>query len=194
MMEPDYPAAHSMDTAWFAVDSQGFVAMFDSGENGHVPCSMRSADGVWHDIAYHPLWELCFSGLQGVYRLADMAQRIGLYYYNYDEEGFDPLEPYVREIQPNVPLHVDQLPPELRQECKRIRFEKVLFVQSERIQPLEYFACTFWYQDNRVAYLTGDGKTVRPLPGMEDYFREFYDQFRQESPDRVQELRFEGID
>ncbi|MBI3734949.1 hypothetical protein HY256_00340 [Candidatus Sumerlaeota bacterium] len=33
----DYPAAHSMDTCWFAVDSRGEVAAFFSGEDGHVP-------------------------------------------------------------------------------------------------------------------------------------------------------------
>jgi hypothetical protein len=33
----DYPAAHSMDTMWFAVDGDGNVAVFDSGEAGAVP-------------------------------------------------------------------------------------------------------------------------------------------------------------
>lgn len=32
----DYPAAHSMDTEWFAVDCDGHVALFSSGENGAV--------------------------------------------------------------------------------------------------------------------------------------------------------------
>ena len=33
----DYPAAHSMDTMWFAVDADGHVAAFDTGEGGGVP-------------------------------------------------------------------------------------------------------------------------------------------------------------
>lgn len=33
----DYPAAHSMDTTWFAVDANGEVAAFVSGEMGAVP-------------------------------------------------------------------------------------------------------------------------------------------------------------
>src|SRR6185295_8980906 len=33
----DYPAAHSMDTTWFAVDRDGHIAVFDSGEAGAVP-------------------------------------------------------------------------------------------------------------------------------------------------------------
>jgi hypothetical protein len=34
---PDYPAAHSMDTEWYAVDADGHVAIFSSGEEGAVP-------------------------------------------------------------------------------------------------------------------------------------------------------------
>ena len=35
--EPDYPAAHSMDTDWYAVDADGHVAIFSTGEEGAVP-------------------------------------------------------------------------------------------------------------------------------------------------------------
>lgn len=33
----DYPAAHSMDSTWFAVDEDGQVAVFDTGEGGPMP-------------------------------------------------------------------------------------------------------------------------------------------------------------
>lgn len=33
----DLPAAHSMDTAWFAVDAEGHVARFHTGEDGAKP-------------------------------------------------------------------------------------------------------------------------------------------------------------
>ena len=33
----DFPAAHSMDTDWFAVDADGNVAIFNSSEGGAVP-------------------------------------------------------------------------------------------------------------------------------------------------------------
>ena len=35
--DPDYPAAHSMDTTWFAVDRDGRVACLMSWESGAVP-------------------------------------------------------------------------------------------------------------------------------------------------------------
>jgi len=52
--DPDFPAAHSMDTTWFAVDRDGHVGMFDSGEPGAVPAvvdeSIGPDDGLVVDI------------------------------------------------------------------------------------------------------------------------------------------------
>lgn len=36
-MKRDVPAAHSMDTTWYAVDEEGVVAEFDTGEAGALP-------------------------------------------------------------------------------------------------------------------------------------------------------------
>ena len=47
----DFPAAHSMDTAWFAVDSQGRVANFETDENGAVPGSWLGGVDTAYDIA-----------------------------------------------------------------------------------------------------------------------------------------------
>lgn len=41
----DLPAAHSMDTEWFAIDGLGHVAVFESGEAGGVP---EAHFGAWH--------------------------------------------------------------------------------------------------------------------------------------------------
>ncbi len=41
----DYPAAHSMDSAWFAVDADGNIARFDTGENGAVPNAAAPGGG-----------------------------------------------------------------------------------------------------------------------------------------------------
>lgn len=44
MRQPiDYPAAHSMDTTWFAVDSDGCVGRFSSSEDGAVPMNAACA-------------------------------------------------------------------------------------------------------------------------------------------------------
>ncbi len=55
-MPPDFPAAHSMDTTWFAVDELGHVASFESYENGHVP--ERAED---EDVLFD-LWRLRHPG------------------------------------------------------------------------------------------------------------------------------------
>lgn len=46
----DYPAAHSMDTHWFAIDEAGEVAVFDTHETGPVPLGPNAADGI-HSLA-----------------------------------------------------------------------------------------------------------------------------------------------
>jgi hypothetical protein len=41
----DVPAAHSMDSSWFAVDQDGAVAVFDTGEGGALPSADRFPKG-----------------------------------------------------------------------------------------------------------------------------------------------------
>lgn len=45
----DYPAAHSMDTTWFAVDADGKVGRFESSEDGAVPLAAALA---WVDPSF----------------------------------------------------------------------------------------------------------------------------------------------
>jgi hypothetical protein len=191
-MAPDYPAAHSMDTVWFAVDGQGYVAMFYSGENGHVPDNMAASQEDLTDR----LWVL-FTGedVEAWLELGsqEAARRIGLFYFDHDG-SFAPIGPYHRDKEPDAPLHVDQLPPAIRNSCKGLQFEKVVFAESELLQPLDYFACVFWYEESRVAYLAIDGKTVRPVPGKEDKFQEFIEEFRKENPEQAKDYQVEGID
>src|SRR5437016_3022820 len=49
-MEPDYPASHSMDTQWFAVDRDGHVASFYSGEAGAVPKQAQAEGTAWDRV------------------------------------------------------------------------------------------------------------------------------------------------
>jgi hypothetical protein len=43
-MDADFPAAHSMDSAWFAVDKDGHVAFFRTGEEGALPIEITTSD------------------------------------------------------------------------------------------------------------------------------------------------------
>jgi hypothetical protein len=46
-MQPDYPAAHSMDTCFFAIDRDGRVACFDTGEAGALPTRALSGESAY---------------------------------------------------------------------------------------------------------------------------------------------------
>jgi|SRR5579884_503297 len=46
-MDSDFPAAHSMDTTWFAVDKDGHVACFHSHEAGAVPETASMGDQAY---------------------------------------------------------------------------------------------------------------------------------------------------
>jgi hypothetical protein len=62
-----FPAAHSMDSEWFAVDAEGRVAVFDTGEPGPMPEEALGGQGI--------AWEL-------LPRLSELA---------YDLSGLDPV-------------------------------------------------------------------------------------------------------
>jgi hypothetical protein len=183
-MEPDFPAAHSMDSEWFAVDRQGRVAVFFSGENGPVPKGKVQKDSLGDFLPR----------LRGMAEVEDwdndaQVAEQGLYTYQYPEE-LGALAPYERSEVPARPLHVDQLPPGLRALAKDVRLH-VDFAREERVQPVEHVECDFW-TDDAVGYLATDGKTVRPVPGREDDFKEWAAEYRRDFPDETAGLTFEG--
>jgi hypothetical protein len=46
----DFPAAHSMDTTWFAIDADGYVGIFNSSEGGAVPEDLPSWSTIQNPI------------------------------------------------------------------------------------------------------------------------------------------------
>jgi hypothetical protein len=54
-VKEDFPAAHSMDTNWFAVDEQGNIASFDSGEAGAVPHERSPESDIDSDSFFQQL-------------------------------------------------------------------------------------------------------------------------------------------
>lgn len=71
-VDADFPAAHSMDTDWFAVDRDGRVALFDSGENGAVADgSARLDHGLSLDqFAPHAPGSVAVDDVDGLYATA----------------------------------------------------------------------------------------------------------------------------
>lgn len=54
MTRRDFPAAHSMDTTWFAVDRDGRVALFSTGEAGAVPLGAGENDEMYAFLSARP--------------------------------------------------------------------------------------------------------------------------------------------
>jgi hypothetical protein len=241
-MEQDYPAAHSMDTAWYAVDRDGHVAFFYSGESGAVPAGaaeetaldpalaavpagdvvydlqgrllpgregpsdhhirlmrdeereillfLESADAVRDELAAESARLLPATTGVGIYferlpravakRLHDAGRCLacfhsyelggvsirperdaaskGLFVYEHLCENWTS-GPYGRARFPRSPLHVDQLPPAVRDQVRQVLFPTLCFQDTTHIQPVEHMECASWEQD----YLTADGKERRSL-------------------------------
>jgi hypothetical protein len=258
-MEADFPASHSMDTRWFAVDREGHVACFDSGEAGAVPSDAFAGEDTYeacrrlagllprneavqdlrgraladpegqggaphcyasdHDFrvlmfldSLDPvrddlnagravevpategkavLWRrlpradhqrlhdsgacrACFWHFgarteeeEGQY--PDPA-RLGMFTYSHLTDNWVS-GPYGLQQRPAQPVHVDQLPPDIRKLVGRVTFD-LRFADTPRIQPVEHVPCESWES----AYMDVSGKKIRPIPGKEDQYAEAYDE------------------
>lgn len=51
MKDIDFPAGHSMDTYWFAVDKNGNIGFFDSNQKGACPIQVE-VQTSWHELFY----------------------------------------------------------------------------------------------------------------------------------------------
>jgi hypothetical protein len=256
MMQPDYPAAHSMDTCFFAVDRDGHVAVFDTGEAGAVPADALAGDEAYavrrqlaqlprvtviHDrqgritpgrpnpfhqyrgvtgLPYLTLMFLAtldpvrdeiaagravevparegvavlfrelseevakrlhdsgaclgcswyFLGEEEEEHSPDMSAR-GLFAYSHQTENWIS-GPYGRVSLPARPIHVDQLPPRIRNAVKSMRFDSLRFAETPHIQPVEHGPCISWES----AYLDVTGQKIGPIPGKEEEYAEAYDE------------------
>ena len=197
-MDTDFPAAHSMDVSWFAVDQDGHVAYFQSGENGTVPVKAFRAEmppDVLQPLLARvnepppspeeddeeeedDLWFL----------EPEQAARLGFFVYLGSTRVFS--GPYRLCERPERPLHIDTAPPALRQGIKRVQFASLCFDQTTELTPCDHTRCEGWGP----AYLSGDGRTVRPLPGREEEYRVWCRGLRQGKPDLFTQYRFEGLD
>lgn len=183
----DYPAAHSMDATWFAVDAAGHVAALLTGESGPLP------DGNWPDGLLADLAHIVLGPDDAAtFDYIDSAQALGVFVFEYDDavilDGL--VDRYRRVVAARPPLHVDQLPPVIRNEWKRLRFPRVRFAAVEYVQPYEVFPCSS-LDVSTVAFLSADGQTIRPIPNKEDDFRQAIAQWRAARPDVATEYRFE---
>jgi hypothetical protein len=175
-----------MDSVWFAVDADGHVAAFVTGEDGHIPSEGNGGYG----------WEVLeemekLTGRSEEEEVEQQCTNLGLFCYDFGDSG-DPVEPYTRMAVPTEPLHVEQLPPTLRQRVGMAAFPAVCFLKAERIQPFEtYPECDGFSIEDQHGYLCADGKTVKPIPGAERYFHEWVEDFREQYPQVAARYHFD---
>jgi hypothetical protein len=221
---PDFSAAHSMDTAWFAVDAQGHVGYFNTGEAGampqdaqrdpdleqipdvggeDMPCREGTIPG--YPGHHHLDWRyfhhndavVHVARLDVLPRRADLASRVepihgcfrvrgltekefhqlherglclscgvvyawrtpgrrgwgskGLFIYDHLCENWAS-GPYGLSWRPTRPVHLDMLPPELRQTVRRVRLP-VRFDEAGLLQPGDFVEVHGW--ENRLVLLDG---------------------------------------
>jgi hypothetical protein len=200
-MDVDYPAAHSMDTHWFAVDKDGRVGLFFTAEAGYLPSGAAEAEmpdlielatklggkpppGVDEEGEDVEDWD----------EFLDKLVDLGFYTYEYIDSFDDPeglLVPYTLTAAPEAPAHIDQLPPRFRQRYRKTQFSTATFGDAEHLQPLDFFPCDV-YAKEQVAYLSGDERTLKPVPKREKQFQEFCRQHEKKLRARRKGLRVEG--
>lgn len=262
-MQADYPAAHSMDTCFFAVDRDGHVACFDTGEAGAVPTGSVAGDDAYelrrrlaslprvevvHELRGHtlpdgsmgwasshiwsrgssypvlmflasldPVREEIAAGRavevpasEGVAVLfprlsEELSQRLHesdvcrgcvLHLHSEDREEYSPdvaarglfcyshitenwiSGPYGLVRRPAQPIHIDQLPPQLRYSVKALQFDSLSFAETVHIQPIEHGACESW----EWAYMDATGKNIRPVPGREQEYADNFSELSDIAP------------
>jgi hypothetical protein len=173
-----------MDSSWYAVDKNGHVALFITGAGGAVPNNAFSPEGAeeLEDLDPETLEELGLTDTTPTdIDAGELPARKHLFVYQTGEMDECLADRYERTQVPKKPLHVDQLAPQVRQAINGVRFETLDFSQTKVFQPVELTECATWDP----AYLSGDGKTVRPVPGREGEYPEFYEEYGQEFGDGV---------
>jgi len=176
-IEPDYPAAHSMDTEWFAVDKDGFVAVLYTNEEGAVPVNysrmQEGADDILESIAEA-------TGVTPTENKWGMVapESLGLYSYmcemgvtpsteELSEEYLDDttiVTPYKREAVPESPLHISQLPKDLQQQLSEIAFKDTSYKETEWIQPALKMQCEMWQEEYSEAKIVNEKGEMVALP------------------------------
>jgi hypothetical protein len=176
-----------MDTRWFAVDERGAVAVFYTGENGPLPFDGAEQRQAWLAV-YHALHPR--RPLQGI---ADWYASRGVAHYDYSDSPDSLIRLYERTLEPAAPpLHLDQLPLVVRRQCRSVCFVGADFGRDAALQPLEFIDCRVYADGVQIAYVCGDGVTVRPRADHQDEFADFVANYRERHPDRAAKFRFDG--
>ncbi len=175
-------AAHSMDTTWFAVDDDGHVAQFFTGENGGIPTAARASSDAAIEAAFgatQPRQPFVQEQEEGS-RFDDYVdddnefdpRASGWYTFSHERDFRGSAQLYQRASRPLVATHITALPEIVRAEC--FAMTGVRFEESPILQPLDRFAGIAW--------------------GDSPYFSLEHGDYRRWSEDRQSEVDLESFD
>ncbi len=150
-MNDDYPAAHSMDTDWFAVDVDGNVAILRSGEDGLLPLEwekVRVNEGGYDGFNLIEDVEKFLGKKAPVEIWEPKVEALGLFCYDHslfpeylENSDGDAITPYERIAVPDEPLNVSDLPADISRKVSLIRFDRINFKTAPRLQPMLDMKC-----------------------------------------------------
>jgi hypothetical protein len=138
------PAAHSMDTTWFAVDDDGHVAAFDSGERGGVPAAATQNTADVAELgALRPFVIEDEGWSRELYESDDPGPfSSGFYEFSHEVDFRETALLYVRTTRPLIAAHIDELPASVQAQC--LAMPGVRFEEHPVLQPLDRFAGSTW--------------------------------------------------
>lgn len=151
MMEPqsqlfaDYPAAHSMDTTWYAVDEHGEIGAFDSNERGAVPL----LEGMEPLTSEERMRSQLYKPRNADHRAIDQAiPEKQMHFYSFEDCGL--LGCYTWQWSPEQALKIEELPKSLRNSRYLLFLKDYSFASREPINPFEYASQCYCVYDERV--------------------------------------------
>ena len=178
----DFPAAHSMDTMWFAIDADGCVGVFQSGEAGAVP------DAAYVGDEYGEVLELLAPGaneLDYEAMFAAVAER-GAYVYEHDEFDNWLAGPYQRKHAPTT-AGPAEIPAKVREHAVKFPGR---FAETEDLQPAEHWPSSAWGH----AWLDAARTRLAPTPtASAEEYRDEVEAVLHDMPD-LDVAPFEGPD
>lgn len=131
-----------MDTTWFAVDDEGRVGVFETDESGGhpevvAPLSLAAEALVYEPLLPRRLHVIEHDPYETLARLDELPgpSNRGFYHFVHGRDYAGAAYYYQRVARPLQPLHIDELPREIRAEC--FRFEGARFEAHPVVQPLD---------------------------------------------------------
>jgi len=155
----EYPATHSMETSWFAIDEDGFVAVLRCEENGPVPkCAEQDSD---IDCEAGEYYFSIFDDDENV----KSTSPVQVYVY---EGTLDSDKPMKRIFVPYFLMKENEFSEEVREKSIRL---PIRFKDTEYLQIAEYTPCNVYLDDDHLVEIDGYYYALlKTVDGNEAYF------------------------